>query len=164
MRIKLLVFFAAIILAGTAYWLITPLFVTREVNEAREEIFTYSRATPPEAAPELLSLAQGTFSGLAGHRAEGTATLIQSGGKYFIRFEENFYVTNGPDVFVHLGKNGKYAPEAQLGPLKGNLGGQNYEIPSHIDPALYNEVWVWCRAFSVPFGKALLTTSTTERG
>ena len=40
--------------------------------------------------------------------------------------------------------------------LKGNIGGQNYEVPAGIDPLLYNEIWVWCRAFSVPFAKAVL--------
>ncbi|MCR4328801.1 MAG: DM13 domain-containing protein [Patescibacteria group bacterium] len=104
----------------------------------------------------LETLAKGTFIGLAGHNAEGTATLLKIGTTHYIRFEGDFKVTNGPDVFVYLGKNGSYAPEAQLAALKGNIGSQNYEIPDTIDITDYNEVWIWCRAFSVPFGSAVL--------
>ncbi|OGM98615.1 MAG: hypothetical protein A2915_02160 [Candidatus Yanofskybacteria bacterium RIFCSPLOWO2_01_FULL_41_34] len=71
-------------------------------------------------------------------------------------FEDNFKVTNGPDLFVYFGKDGKYSSEARIGALKGNIGGQNYEVSESINPEEYNEVWVWCRAFSVPFSSAVL--------
>ncbi|MDP2651294.1 MAG: DM13 domain-containing protein, partial [bacterium] len=41
--------------------------------------------------------------------------------------------------------------------LKGNIGSQNYELPPEINLEDYNEVWIWCRAFSVGFAKAVLT-------
>lgn len=135
---------------GVAYWLISPLFITREVNEGVSDI------VETETELEESIRARGTFSGLAGHSGEGTTLLIESGGKFYVRFEEDFRVTNGPDLFVYLGKNGKYAPEARLGTLRGNVGAQNYEIPSDIDPSQYDEVWVWCRAFFVPFASAQL--------
>ena len=90
------------------------------------------------------------------HNAEGVAKLIRIGDRYYVRFKDNFRVTNGPDLFVYFGKNGKYVAEAQLGALKGNVGGQNYEVPKEINPEEFNEVWVWCRAFSTPFAKAEL--------
>ena len=70
--------------------------------------------------------------------------------------EDDFEVTNGPDLFVYLGRNGEYVAQTNLGRLKGNIGSQNYEIPSSIDLSQYDEAWVWCRAFAVPFGKAIL--------
>ena len=104
---------------------------------------------------EQKEVATGDFIGLAGHRAEGTAKLLIVGEKKFIRFEDEFSITNGPDLFVYLGNNGVYDPNTRLGALRGNVGSQNYEIPATIDVSNYNEVWVWCRAFSVPFGKAI---------
>src|SRR3989344_5220155 len=164
---KILIIVMCLAAAGVGYWLISPLFITREVDEGVEDIL---EATPPasvaedepsadalkSAEPALAVLRQGTFEGLAGHSGSGAASLIQSGGKYFVRFEDDFRVTNGPDLFVHFGKAGEYAAEARLGALKGNVGGQNYEVPSGVNPSDFDEVWVWCRAFSVPFARAVL--------
>ena len=80
-------------------------------------------------------------------------------GTYAVRFEDDFEVTNGPDLFVYLGKDGTYDKGAVLGRLKGSMGGQNYIIPSSIIATAYNEVWVWCRAFGVKFGSAQLLSS-----
>lgn len=113
---------------------------------------------PTPASPEesIRGVGQGTFEGLAGHSAEGTASLVMIDGAFFVRLENDFRVTNGPDLFVGFGKNGEYDKNAQIAPLKGNEGGQNYAVPSEINAAQYNEVWIWCRAFSVPFAKAQL--------
>lgn len=145
------------------YWLASPLWRTERISESLEEIAPQSPAPTSTASTDeanstepIKTVSQGNFSGLLGHSAEGRATLIKSGDKYYVRLEDNFRVTNGPDLFVHLGKNGEYASEARLGALKGNIGGQNYEVPANIDISNYNEVWIWCRAFAVPFGKAVL--------
>jgi len=81
---------------------------------------------------------------------------VETDGKKYIRFEDDFTVTNGPDLFVYLGNNGQYDADTNLGRLKGNVGSQNYEVPAEIDVSQYSEVWVWCRAFFVPFGHAVL--------
>ncbi len=145
---KIILCTVALLVAAIAYWLIAPLFITKTVSEKMEDI------VPPSTLFTVSK--QGAFSGLAGHSAQGTAQLIQTNGKNYIRLEDDFRVTNGPDLFVYFGNNGSYVAEANLGALKGNVGGQNYEVPPTIDPTAYNEVWVWCRAFSVPFGKATL--------
>lgn len=165
---------AIFVIGGVAYWLISPLFIEREVNESIEEIMAREQqkaatetrqglqagaptpSAPRDAALEPQVIASGIFAGLAGHNAEGAVKLLRSGDTYYIRFEDDFRLTNGPDLFVHFGKNDKYAPEARLGALKGNIGSQNYEVPASISPSEYNEIWVWCRAFAVPFGRAVL--------
>ncbi len=43
-----------------------------------------------------------------------------------------------------------------LGPLKGNIGNQNYEVPASADLSQYASVAVWCRAFGVLFSAAPL--------
>lgn len=114
--------------------------------------------TSEPVQPELQIISQGNFQGADGfHKAQGSAKLIKIGDKYYVRFEDNFKVTNGPDLFVIFGNDGQYNGEARLGALKGNMGGQNYPVPPNINPTQYNEVWVWCRAFNVPFGKASLS-------
>lgn len=164
---KILIVILCLAVLGVGYWLISPLFITREVSESLEDIAAVMPPVAPEsepeqaqapvpAAPDIATLRQGTFEGLAGHSGSGTASLVQSGGKYFVRFEDDFRVTNGPDLFVYFGKNGEYVAEARLGALKGNVGGQNYEVPVGISPDDFDEVWVWCRAFSVPFARAVL--------
>ena len=143
-----------VVVAGAAvgYWLISPLLIEKEVSEKLEDIMPASQALESQ----LKIVSSGTFTGLANHSAEGAATLVKVGGKYYVRLEDNFRVTNGPDLFVHFGKNGEYSAKARLGALKGNVGGQNYEVPAEINPLDYNEVWIWCRSFFVPFGKAVL--------
>ncbi len=148
---------ACVIVGGllVAYLLISPLFITRRVAE---ELPPSSAENPIAPTPEVLTeLARGTFEGLAGHRAQGTARVIEISGKRYVRFESDFRITNGPDLFVYLGRNGAYDPDARLSALKGNEGSQNYELPAGSDLSVYDAVWVWCRAFSVPFGKAVLT-------
>ena len=147
---KTLVLIGIIIVVGISYWLISPFFIDREVSESIEEIMKDNTVVEPR------ELYVGTFVGLTGHNAEGTAKLIKAGDNYYVRFEDDFSVTNGPDLFVYLGKDGRYDPDARIESLKGNMGSQNYEIPGSIAVSNYNEVWVWCRAFSVPFGKAEL--------
>ena len=140
---------------GVGYWLISPLFTSKKVHEGIEEIMPTSQKAV-EAPIAMTTLSVGTFTGAAGHSASGTAKIIQIGDKKYVRLEEDFSVTNGPDLFVHLGKDGEYDPLARLGTLKGNIGSQNYEIPSDVDLSKYNEIWVWCRSFSVPFAKAFM--------
>jgi hypothetical protein len=147
---KILIGLLALVGIGVAYWLISPLFIERIVSEELAEIALM------EMGEQLQIIASGSFEGLATHNAMGTARLLKIGDKYYIRFEDDFRVTNGPDLFVHFGKNGEYDPAARLASLKGNSGSQNYEIPENIDFNNYDEVWIWCRAFSVPFGKAAL--------
>ena len=143
---NILIIAGVFIVGGIGWWLISPLFIDRNVSEKIENIGTKDK--------DLEIVGQGDFVGLAGHSAQGIATLLKKENEYYVRFEDGFEITNGPDVFVYLGKDGEYRPEARLGVLKGNMGSQNYLVPPGIDVQQYNEVWVWCRAFSVPFGRA----------
>lgn len=173
---RLLLGLLGVITVAVVVYLVSPLFYDRVVHEdlpssvAQENgSATVSGASSTGAfmvsSPEKMHAssslsfvrAQGEFKGLAGHQARGTASRIQIDRREYVRFEENFEATNGPDLFVYLGKDGKIDFEKRLAPLKGNKGAQNYEIsPDWKDD--YNEVWIWCRAFSVQFAKAELRT------
>ena len=121
-----------VILAVVGYILLSPLFIERPVNEHVEDLM--------KGKETATTLATGQFVGLKGHSATGTARLIKVGSATYLRFDDDFRVTNGPDVYVYFGKDGSYRKEAQIAPLKGNVGGQNYEIPSGIKATDYNEV------------------------
>lgn len=110
--------------------------------------------------PESNKTLMGTFVGAGDgfHNAEGVAKVIQlEDGTYLLRLE-NFRSTNGPDLYVYLSTDKTNTDVVNLGKLKGNIGNQNYPIPSGTDLTKYNNVLIWCRSFAVLFGSAQLST------
>ncbi|HEY4475510.1 MAG TPA: DM13 domain-containing protein [Candidatus Paceibacterota bacterium] len=158
---KIIISLLAIGVLGVAYWLISPLFI-KTVSD--EKITDLPGVSPGTISAEPAIVSRGEFTdGESGHHAKGEALLLKlADGGYAVRFEDGFEITNGPDLFVYLGKDGEYDKNANLGGLKGSVGGQNYLIPSEIDISKYNEVWIWCRAFSVKFGSARLAQIQLE--
>lgn len=109
--------------------------------------------TDPEAGPT--ALATGQFSGID-HRAAGTTTIYTEDDRYVLRFEDDTDIQNGPDLYVWVIEGGTYESGSpsryiDLGKLKGNVGGQNYELPAEFDPAVHRGVLIWCLRFAVPF-------------
>lgn len=108
--------------------------------------------------------AEGSFVGIEGHSAGGTAQVLElPDDSRFLRFEEDFDVTNGPDLKVYLSAAAQEAPGdalddefVDLGDLKGNIGSQNYELPAEVDGDRYRTAVVWCERFSVGFAAAEL--------
>jgi len=114
---KIIILILIIIAIAVGYWLTLPLFINKKTNEKLEDISAGVSA-------EQVVIAEGNFTDADNfHKGEGAVKIIKVGDKYFARFEDNFKVTNGPDLFVHFGKDGAYANEAKIGELKGNLGG-----------------------------------------
>ena len=112
-------------------------------------------------APQIVTLAQGSFIPLGRYSGEGTAIVLNDGSEQrFVRFE-NFSTDNGPDLRVYLSASDANADSGtfdddfvDLGVLKGNIGDQNYEIPPGVDLSIYDTVVVWCVRFSTPFTAA----------
>ena len=115
------------------------------------------------ASKESSVLAEGAFQGLE-HPTSGTAQLLDlADGRRFLRLE-NLDTSNGPDLRVYLSEipasDDWYAYGERfidLGPLKGNRGDQNYEVPAGTDLSAYQSAVIWCRRFTVGFGVAPLT-------
>ncbi|HEX2031637.1 MAG TPA: DM13 domain-containing protein [Actinomycetota bacterium] len=109
-------------------------------------------------------VASGRFIGLE-HQTSGRAVIVQTGdGRRFLRFED-FRTSNGPDLVVYLSAKRPAGPDdwygydgdfVDLGPLKGNVGNQNYAIPRDVDLERYSTAVVWCRRFTVGFAAAVL--------
>ena len=148
---KSLIVLIVIILVIVGYWLVSPFFINKKVSESLPIQKTLNTTSP------VIEIKKGQFTGFDKvHTGSGTARIVSVEGKNYIRFDEDFNVSNGPDLYVGLGENGKYIKGSELGKLKGNIGSQNYELPLGVDPNTVKEVWVWCKAFAVPFAKAVL--------
>jgi hypothetical protein len=133
------------------------LFVSETVAES------FPASTAAESAPKAIY--SGRFHGVA-HDGRGVATVYQlPGGGRVLRLTE-FETSNGPQLrlyFVAAPDAGdsdtvKKAGFVSLGPLKGNQGDQNYELPADLDLAKYQAVTVWCERFGVNFTTAPLAT------
>jgi hypothetical protein len=136
-----------------------------DVNEVMvdEKVVAEVEASDDEPEmPEIQRLVEGSFIDRI-HPGEGTAVVLSDGSaQRFLRFEEDFSVDNGPDLDVYLvagtnaeGDSGLFDDDfISLGELKGNIGSQNYEIPTDVDLDVYNTVVIWCVRFGVAFNAA----------
>lgn len=123
--------------------------------------------TEPPAGPR--TLATGKFI-THEHDTSGTVKIVElADGKRVLRLE-NLKTSDGPDLRVWMSDqkvkpgtagwrvfdDGKYV---ELGPLKGNEGNQNYDIPEGTDIDELSSVTIWCKRFAVSFGAAALKNS-----
>ena len=125
---------------------------------------TTTTAPPTTTVPEPtepIAIGTGAFYGID-HSASGTATVYEQGSSHVLRFEDDTDIQNGPDLWVWVLESDGYdggdpGEFIELGKIKGNVGGQNYELPAEFDPDLHQFVLIWCKRFSVPFAAAPLT-------
>jgi hypothetical protein len=119
--------------------------------------------SPAPIGPQPLLAGNFIPGSTPGDRATGGATIYRlEDGRLVLRLQD-LDVTNGPDLFVVLSgadnpdQQGTTSGEhLQLDGLKGNQGNQNYELPIDIDLAKYKTAVIWCRAFDIVFGYAVL--------
>jgi len=166
MKNFLLVVFV-VIMFFILWYFVSPLFLNKEVNDTAPSISQGSYNIPdvvmsddiPDVKKDFYILAQGEFRDAdSSHKGSGTV-LVYDG---LLRFED-FTVTNGPDLRVLLVKhpnpqsvNDIEAGYVELAKLKGNIGNQNYDIPSDINWMDYSSVVIYCKPFRVIFSIASL--------
>jgi len=105
-------------------------------------------------------LARGRFESVA-HPTRGTATTIELARGGRVLTLTGFETDPGPDLRVYLVAGqargeGDVDDFIDLGGLKGNQGDQQYKLPADADLRRHTTVVIWCRAFSVSFGRAPL--------
>ena len=126
---------------------------------SRRQFIGMLAVSGPVAALGLPAMAQdsrsGSFTGASRHVTTGTAYLEPEDGGYVVRLGADFTFDGAPDPKVALGADG-YDPATLMGALGSNTGEQVYPVPAGVDPAAYNEVWIWCERFNVPLGVAKL--------
>ena len=168
------------VVGGFALYWFAPwnLFIDRRVDEAlpgasaEVPATTGSTVTGPgdptapsaeQGSDEPVTLAQGSFTSLE-HTTTGAAVVLElEDGRRFLRLD-GLETSSGPDLRVILTDqplsddwdvwdDGELV---DLGPLKGNIGSSNYEIPTSVDLGDFRTAVIWCRRFSVGFGVAPL--------
>jgi hypothetical protein len=154
----------ALVAAGVfGWWTISPLFLTKTLNEdlparatatvAPSSSRATAAATPGPTGPKVVAM--GHLQRVDDlHRGTGPVSLVELDGRTFLRFE-NVAIQNGPDLHVYLarGMGGAYdgGKDLYLGALKATNGSFNYELPAGTSLVDYRSVVVWCRAFTVLF-------------
>jgi len=133
---------------------------TSEADSPPTTATTSTTTTTTEAPSGPTAVTGGAFYGID-HSAEGTATVYEQDGRFVLRFEDDTDIQNGPDLYVWVlpseDYDGGMPPEfIDLGKIKGNVGGQNYELPPEFDPTVHRFVLVWCERFSTPFAASPL--------
>ncbi len=147
---------AAAILGAFFAW---ATLVDKTVDEDVVVASAAPAASPRSGATGKASLARGRFVGLA-HATSGTAAVVELPGGARKLTLTNLDTDAGPDLRVYLAAGpvdeGRARDHVDLGALKGNKGTQQYDVPVGVDVAEHATVVIWCRAFSVAFGKAVL--------
>ena len=164
----------AVAVAVVGAWLVTSgavggfLLLTSTVDRTIDEDVVRARpstsqpATGPvtgaqDRADRATLAAAGRFRSGA-HDTRGLASLIRLPSGDRVLTLTRFATSPGPDLRVYLVPPGDDTDHAvDLGRLKGNKGDQQYDVPRR---ARAGTVVIWCRAFSVRFGSALLRPPT----
>ncbi len=123
------------------------IMAAKENSTVNESIDTNVSGQETDTSRNMMS---GNFIGVNDgiHNAEGVAKVIAlDDGTNVLRLE-NFKATNGPDLYVYLATDKSASDIVNLGRLKGNIGNQNYPIPTGTDLTKYNTALIWCKAFS----------------
>ena len=96
----------------------------------------------------------GSFSGVNGHQATGRVAVIRTADGWEVRLEDDFTFDGAPDPRIGFGTADKFAANTDFEPLRSKTGAQVYTVPAGVDPTAYDEVYIWCRKYSVPLGVA----------
>ena len=164
-------FIPIIVILVIAWFLISPIFIDKELNEASpldsltEDKKTELQLKVEEMKDEIVELEEtmpftseiilkGDFNPSA-HEVSGQALVIDAEKGKVLRFE-NFETINGPDLFIYLSSSLDNEDFIDLGKIKATKGNVNYELPEDINLEKYNKVLIWCVPFRVLFSYAEL--------
>jgi hypothetical protein len=168
----------AVLLVAFAVFRPDKLFIDQQVDEqldddvaaAIDERIDDAAADPvPNDAPDDASTsvpapqepvvtAVGGFGSHNDYSVTGTAAVVtQPDGSRQLVLQE-LMSDNGPDLQLYLSPvtGGQVEGGVKLGPLKGNVGTQSYDLPPEVDLGQVATVVIWCERFSRAFGSATL--------
>ena len=141
------------------------MFKTVQATIAFAMLISVTGSEPVSAQDKAKTLETGTFHGKV-HNTSGRATIYkEADGRLLLRLT-NFKTSNGPDVHVVLiaAKDAdddanflkSSTQKLEIGPLKGNEGDQNYDLPAGTDLKKFQTVSIYCERFNANFGAAPL--------
>lgn len=99
----------------------------------------------------------GNFTGASGHKTSGAVQVVKTAAGWEVHLKDDFSLDGAPDPRVGFGASGKFADATDFEALRSKTGAQIYQVPAGIDPTPFNEVYIWCRQYSVPLGVAQIT-------
>jgi hypothetical protein len=107
------------------------------------------------ASADAGTVATGTFTGASDHITTGGVEVIKNDdGSHTVILGDDFSLDGAPDPRVGFGNNGSYDTSTGMGLLTSLTGTQSFTVPAGVDPADFNEIYIWCLKFSVPLGVA----------
>ena len=119
-------------------------------------LLTLALLAPVPALADTVA-ATGTFTGASDHITTGGVSIIKTaGGGAVVILDKDFSLDGAPDPRVGFGVDGKYVDASDLGVLTSKDGLPVYVVPASVNVDDFNEVYIWCRKFSVPLGVAAL--------
>ena len=108
-------------------------------------------------AADAGAVASGTFTGASNHITTGGVEVIKNDdGSHNVELAADISHASSTDPRVGFGNDGTYATATGMGLLKSLNGKQSFTVPAGVDPADYNEIYIWCLEFSVPLGVAAI--------
>ena len=147
-----------------AYFEPQKLVVEERVDEALPALGGGAARSPrqPGTRSPARILSAGSFGSFE-HETTGRARVVRlADGSRLLRLDR-LSTSNGPDLRVYLSATPAADPSGsfdrdfvELGSLKGNMGSQNYRVPSGVRLERFRSAVVWCKRFSVAFGAAPL--------
>jgi hypothetical protein len=179
------VLIGAIPALAIAWWLGSPLFLDRTVDEAfpAPAAVAEAPAAPAEDGDTDAESAGASAGETAEETAGGTATVSETPAGPVALLDGSFvgntprydgtgsatiYDVDGSTVLRFEDFEVTNGPDLRvnlvltdgsmvdLGVLTGNIGNQNYDIPADVDLSQVESVLIYCRAFSVYFAEATL--------
>jgi len=97
----------------------------------------------------------GVFEGRNKHITTGGVSIVKTTSGYVAILESNFSLDGAPEPTLGFG-SGSFNKKTEFSKLKSINGLQVYEVPANIDPADFDEFYVWCADFNVALGVASL--------
>ncbi|MEM7058841.1 MAG: DM13 domain-containing protein [Pseudomonadota bacterium] len=119
--------------------------------------FIAAAVAGPAVAGDTGHTQTGSFVGASDHITTGGVTIVKTAdGGAVVILDSDFSLDGAPDPRVGFGKDGTYVDASDLGVLQNKTGLQVYIVPPTVNVDDFNEVYIWCRKFSVPLGVAAL--------
>jgi hypothetical protein len=111
-----------------------------------------------EMAPEnsVLKYSGNFMQGPYGNNVNGKAEIYEKNGVFTLVLNENFTISNGPDLYVYVSKEQQPSQFVSLGKLKSVNGGQTYTFTSPVNFEEYKYAVVHCQQYNQLFYYALL--------
>ena len=97
----------------------------------------------------------GVFEGRNDHITKGGVSIVKTSSGYIAILEGDFSLDGAPSPTLGFGKDG-FDKKTEFTKLEQKKGLQVYAIPANINPADYDEFYVWCSDFSIALGVASL--------